>query len=242
MVFSKETITHSTLNVNQDPREWLAETFLLLAAHFERWEGRKPTVAEVEKWIASALADREELIFSDATGVSVSECKLKTKKRPKKSMWKPGDVYAIPLPDKKGFGYAMVVKGDGPTDELYLEYYRLFTKKPLEIAEFKKRDKKVFFTACTEPAALAGERWKKIGRVPFDESSYQLPDFYGYDETFFGASRLWYISRGAANNPAARVYGVSQEEAEAVINPDGLFEAEKIEGWLAKLKEKMEEE
>jgi hypothetical protein len=126
----------------------------------------------------------------------------------------------------------MIVRGSKPTEPVYLEYYSIFSKKRWTISEFKKKEKTVLWTACTEWSPILNGQWKKIGTVSFDEENYQLPDFYGYDETFFGNSKLYYISKGIANDRSARVYGVSKEEAEAVRNPDGIQTSARMEEWL----------
>lgn len=212
----------------------LSEMFVTLANASIEKIGRKPTLEEWQGIIQTAFTLAGERVSDELTEVQVTDCKLKTKKAAssKSNQIKPGDIVAIPFLDGKLTGYGMIVKGKNPDELWYLEYYDLFSKRPMTITTFKKKEKTCIFTLCTEPSAIINGSWKRIGSVPFDESSYQLPDFYGYDVTFFGNSKLYYISRGAANQPDAREYGVSQQEAEAVGNPDGIHTREQVESWL----------
>jgi hypothetical protein len=210
----------------------LTEAFLDATRIYEQEAGRKPTLEEMEILVRLALEGREEDVFSGTEGATVSECKLKWKKKIRTAGPKPGDVYAVPLLDGKVYGYVMIVRGTEPADELYLELLRLFSKKALTAAELKKKEREAFLTVCADWTPILTRAWKKVCTLPFDEKTYNLPDFYGYTVTFFGNSRLYYISRGKANNPDAREVGVTKEEAEAVRNPDGTHSAEQIADWL----------
>jgi hypothetical protein len=211
----------------------LTGAFLDAARIYERETGRGPAPEEMEILIRLALEGREEDVFSGMEGTAVSDCKLKTKKKTRTAGPKPGDVYAVPLLGGKVYGYVMIVKGTKPSDDLYLELLRLFSKKALTAAEMKKKkEREAFLTVCADWTPILSGMWKKVCSLPFDEKTYNLPDFYGYTVTFFGNSRLYYISRGKANDPDVREVGVTQEEAEAVRNPDGTHGAEQIADWL----------
>jgi hypothetical protein len=230
----KETTPKKPHPHEQQLSQRLSETWVNLARSSVEKIGRKPTLEEWQGIIHTAFALAGERVSDELAGMQVTECKLKVKKtsKSKSNQIQPGDIVAIPLLDGKLTGYGMIVRGRKPDEPWYLEYYDLFSKKAMAMATFKKKEKNRLFTLCTEPASILNGSWKKVGSLPFDESGYQLPDFYGYDITFFGNSKLYYISRGIANEPEAREYGVSREEAEAVRNPDGIHSREQVETWL----------
>ncbi|WP_124727814.1 Imm26 family immunity protein [Staphylospora marina] len=212
--------------------QMLSDAFVEAARICERETGKKPELEALEHYILAALCGREAEVLSDLGEERVSECKLKTKKRTSSTGPCPGDVYAVPLLDGNMLGYVKIVKGRRPGEDLYVELLRMFSKKPLTAAGIKKRNPESFLTVCADWSPVLSGVWKKCGSLPFDEEAYQLPDFYGFTMTFFGNSRLYYISRGKANDPAAREEGVSREEAEAVGNPDGVFDHHRIAEWL----------
>ncbi|MBA4542622.1 hypothetical protein H1164_06865 [Thermoactinomyces daqus] len=232
----KKSKSKSELHLNSavegELRTFLQKSFLEAAKLYQSLTGRIPSLEEWERMIALGFQGMEEKVIADLTGYQITEGKLKKKKLTKQAEWRPGDVVAIPLLGKKVYGYGMIVRGGKQDEDLYLEYYSLFSKKKWTLTEFKNKEKTILWTLCTDRAPLATREWKRVGHVAFDEKSYQLPDFFGFDETFFGNSKLYYISKGIANNREARVYGVTREEAEAVKNPDGTQSAEQIEEWL----------
>ncbi|KPC74746.1 hypothetical protein ADL26_09950 [Thermoactinomyces vulgaris] len=231
----KETTPKKPHPHEQELSQMLSETWVNLARTSVDQIGRTPTLEEWQGIMQVSLAIAGERASDELAGKQVTDCKIKVKKAPKSAksdQIQPGDIVAIPLLDGKLTGYGMIVRGGKPDEPWYLEYYDLFSKRAMTLATFKKKEKKQIFTLCTEAAPILTGAWKRIGKMPFDEAAYQLPDFYGYDITFFGNSRLYYISRGAANSPDAREYGVSKEEAEAVRNPDGIHSRQQVESWL----------
>lgn len=242
MTSRKKTESEQPLVIADESIQTLIDAFNKVLEQYHWKEGRKPTLAEWEKLIVLAMEQGKDQIAEDLVEQQVSSCKLRKKKIPKRKTtsrrsrsvsdgYKPGDVYAIPIMDKL-YGYGKIVWGKQPGSELYIELYSTFSKKILKISEFEKREAEPFITCCVEWSPILSGQWKKIGTLPFDEENYQLPDFYGYIVTFFGNSRLYYISRGKANDPDAREYGVSETEAFLVRNPDGIFNHEKVVEWL----------
>jgi hypothetical protein len=219
------------LLIGDEPLDILIDAFRKVADNYQSDVGRKPTVLELERLIQLSL-DYQEDVVSSVEAFQISECRFKIKKAFKRIQWKPGDVFAIPLNKGEVYGYGMVVKGKKQIEDLYIEYYQLFTKKMLSITDFKKKEKPYLFTANTGFTYILSGLWKKIGTLPFDESRYRLPDFYGFDETFFSKEKIYYISKGVADDPDARIHNVSKEEAEAVKNPDGIIGTGIITEWL----------
>jgi hypothetical protein len=230
----KKSITkkHPTIAAEGELRSLLQKSYVEAAKLYQSLTGRVPALEEWEHIVALGFQGIEDKVIADLNGYQITEGKLKKKKVTKQLEWKPGDVVAIPLLEKKVYGYGMIVRGGKKDEDLYLEYYSLFSKKKWTLAEFKSKERTVLWTLCTDWAPLVEGAWKRVGHVAFDEKNYQMPDFYGFDETFFGNSKLYYISKGIANKRDARVYGVTREEAEAVKNPDGTHSGERIEEWL----------
>ncbi|SEN66050.1 immunity 26/phosphotriesterase HocA family protein [Lihuaxuella thermophila] len=231
MGFWEEERQGEKILIGDEPLDILTDAFQQIANHYQTDVGRKPTILELEKLIELAL-EGQEGYQADMGGFLISECKLKKKKKSKRIQWKPGDVFAIPLNEGEVYGYGMVVKGKSQTDDLYIEYYRLFTENVLSITEIKRKEKPYLFTANTGFTYILSGLWKKIGTLPFNEGEYQLPDFYGVDETPFSNKKVYYIVKGSSDDPDARVYGVSKAEAEAVKNPAGIIGTGIIAEWL----------
>jgi len=243
MTTKKKTEPEQPLVISDESVQTLIHAFNQVIEHYHWKAGRKPTLAEWEQLILLTMEQGKDEIADDLEGQQVSGCKLRKKKIPKRkgssrnaksatsSGWQPGDVFAIPVMDKL-YGYGKIVRGSEPTGELYMEFYSVFSKKVLKAKEFQTNEAVPFLTLSVEWGPILSGQWKKVGTIPFDEETYQLPDFYGYTVTFFGNSRLYYISRGKANDPDAREYGVTELEAQATKNPDGTFDHEQVAEWL----------
>ncbi|SEN51819.1 Imm26 family immunity protein [Lihuaxuella thermophila] len=227
MGFWEETTKENNrLLIGDEPFDILIDAFQELSNVYLEDAGRKPTSEELGKLIALALDSMNFECLSDMEGFTLSECKIK-KKKVKKIKYKPGDLFAIPLNDGEVYGYGMVCTGGKPMEDVYIEYYNIFTDNIISINQFKRLKKEVVFTLLSGVAGILDNEWKKIGSIPFDESKYQIPDFY---DKMHGD--VYYISKGAANNPDARIFPVTKEEALKVKNPDGLIGSGIIEEWL----------
>lgn len=179
---------------------------------------RKPTVHELEILIFRALEHMPDKYLLEMENNEVAETKIKVKKAKKKyTNFKPGDIIAIPLNERKIYAYGMITKGHYKADDLYIEYYDLFTPDIITLAEYKNKEKNLLFTIDGGNYGIISGNWKIIGSSSFDESSYQIPDFYG---TEGGSGSYFIIKSGMADDPNAYLK-VTQEEAEKVKNPFG---------------------
>lgn len=242
MTTRKKAELEQSLVIADESIQTLIDAFNKVLEQYHWKEGRKPTLAEWEKLIVLAMEQGKDQMADDLDEQQVSSCKLRKKKIPKRKTtrrsrsstsdgYKPGDLFAIPIIDKL-YGYGKIVRGDQLGGELYVELYSIFSKRVLKIKEFEAKEAEPFLTCSIEWSPILSGQWKRVGTLPFDETNYQLPDFYGYVVTFFGNSRLYYISKGKANDPEAREYGVSEAEALSVRNPDGLFNHDQLVEWL----------
>lgn len=185
---------------------------------------RKPTSVEIEALLTFSLKHSfEQMNEQDLVG-----CKLKTKKRKKKS-GVAGDVITVPLNEDQ-YVYGMIVKDVRYTEVgVYMEFYNIITEKPLKFTHFKRTPKEVCCTIYTGLLFLEEGQWQKIGHIHFNQDAYQLPKF---SDELLGN---YYICDGAAEiNPEMGyvTYQVSEEEAAKVKNPMGLFGSLATENYL----------
>jgi hypothetical protein len=224
--WEESTKDGNELLLGDDPINILIDAFQKVCGAYLEDAVRKPTSQELAKTIVIALDSVYYDCLSDMEGFVISECKIK-KKKAKKISYRPGDVFAIPLNDEEMFGYGMVCTGGKLMEDVYIEYYTIFTDKIISIRQFKLFEKDHLFTALSGIAGIVDREWKKIGSIPFDTSRYKIPDFYGKM-----SNGKYYICKGTANNPNARVFGVTEEEALRIKNPVGLIGSGIIAEWM----------
>lgn len=226
MGFWEEKNGNKTVLIGDEPLDVLMDALDSVSSNYEEALGRKPTVHELEQLIKSAVEGLEELYLSDTNEFVIADVKIKLKKTKKKN-YKPGDIFAIPLNKGELYAYGKVVVGSSTIKEdVYIEYYDLFSNQILSIKEFKQKQKEISFTLMSGISSILSGEWIKIGSVPFNRGEYKLPDFYGeIDGKYF-------ISKGISCDPEARVWGVSEKEALKAKNPDGLIGSHIIQEWL----------
>lgn len=210
--------------IGDEPIDILIDAFEEIKKIYNDELGRNPTINEIETLIKVSLEGQEDNIFQIQNS-AIQGCTLNIKKY-KTVRYGTGYVFAITLKKEDVYSYGKILKGDNKDkDNLFIEYYDLFTKKPLTIRQFIKSKKDTLFIADTGVYSIINGEWKKIGKEYFDESTFVVPDFFGVIDG------KYYISKGASGDPQARV-PATKDEAERVKNPDGLIGSGIIEEWL----------
>lgn len=204
--------------ISEESIDVLMESFRKISLIYEENVGRKPLISEVEELIKSSLFYQTEQCVSDISseeqGVS---CKLKFKKV-KRQPYEEGDFLIIPLRDNL-FAYGIIVKGNSSIKSgVYIQYFDLFTDRPLNYQEVKKVKKENLFILFTGVTDIVNRKWRIIGKINLNQTT--IMDF-----RFFGKiGERYYISEGEANAEKRKI--VTKEEAEQAKNPDGLFGTE----------------
>lgn len=215
MSFWEENHKDKVVVIGDEPLDILINAFEKVNKIYLEDLERNPTVSEIEALIKLSLEGQEDIIFQLENN-QVQDCVIKLKKY-KTIRYGPGDIFVIPLKGHNHFSYGRILKGsNADKSHLFVEYYNLFTKKPISISQFLNREKEVLFIADTGVYGIYNKIWIKIRKMHYDESNFVMPDFFGEIDG------KYYISKGANDDPESRV-PASKEEAEKVKNPDGLI-------------------
>ncbi len=232
MSFWESIKNKETIILSNDAIDLLSDTLLEIKKIYEEDLERKPTVAELEALIMEAM-QLDSNIAEQLEEMEISDVKFKLKKRKKVPNIEPGIVFAIPLREIEKYAYGLVVKGEGLKDDIYIQYFDIFTNEILDIKNFSDQFEKlsVLYTINSGIYGIVNKEWINIGKLSkgkFNPEEYKLPDFVFYNGT------QYFVSRGDANTPIVELQPISKEEGEKIKNPIGLIGSNNIMEMLVK--------
>lgn len=232
MSFWESIKNKETIILSDDAIDLLSDTLLEIKKIYEEDLERKPTVVELEALIMEAM-QLDSNIAEQLEEMEISDVKFKLKKRKKVPNIEPGIVFAIPLKEIEKYAYGLVVKGEGLKDDIYIQYFDIFTNEILDIKNFSNQFEKlsVLYTINSGIYGIVNKEWKiirKLSKRKFNPEEYELPDFVFYN------GKEYFVSRGDANTPIAELEPISKEEGEKIKNPIGLIGSNNIVEMLVK--------
>jgi len=152
----------------------------------------------------------------------ISKVSIRTKKRPARWKLSSGVVYAIPLPQLGGYGYAEVRVSQDENHETgklesmdYIQYYNLRTEKILTLHELDQKNPETCIIIDTGYYGITKGEWIVLGKRHREKGTFETPILFGGVPSLESDEENYYVTRGT--------YGerkfVEEEEARAVINP-----------------------
>lgn len=226
MTFREYMKNKETVVLSDDAIDLLSDTFLEIKEIYEEDLKRKPNAAEFEALILEALQFDLNLL-EQLEEREITDVNIKFKKKKKSPNIEPGFVFSIPLKEIKKYAYGLIVKGKGLNDDIYIQYFDIFTDEILDIKTFNHQFKSfsVLFTINSGTYGIINKEWKTIGKLPrskFNPKEYKLPDFVFYN------GKEYFVSRGNANTPIVELDPISEEEGRKIKNPIGLIGSNNI--------------
>jgi len=143
----------------------IAEDFLQqIAIEYKDELGRKPHLSEVLSCLQAILETRSDEFCDDCDELVVSDITARAKKRPKKQLMAPGDIFTFKHNGK--FYYGRV------TPQLdYYEFYKRAADQPLSIRDIIST-KTIEFPFMVSNEAILNWEWRIVGK-----SQDAFPDF-----------------------------------------------------------------
>jgi hypothetical protein len=226
MSFWESIKNKETVVLSDDAIDLLSDTLLEIKKIYQEDLERMPTVAELEALILKAL-QLDSNINEQLGEMEIVDVNFKLKKKRKTPNIEPGIVFAIPLKEIEKYAYGLVVKGKGLKDDIYIQYFDIFTNEILDIKNFSNQFEKLFvlYTINSGIYGIVNKEWRIIGKLSkgkFNPEEYELPDFVFYN------GKEYFVSRGDANTPIAELEPISKEEGEKIKNPIGLIGSNNI--------------
>jgi len=151
----------------------------------------------------------------------ISKVSIRTKKRPARWKLSSGVVYAIPLPQLGGYGYAEVRVSQDENHETgklesmdYIQYYNLRTEKILTLHELDQKNPETCIIIDTGYYWITKGEWIVLGKRHREKETFETPLLFGSVPCLNSDEENYYITRGTYGE---RIF-VEEEKARAVIN------------------------
>lgn len=159
------------LDISDEGLDCAEEYLRSLRDHYSESLGRAPTLEEVLAYLSATLHFRSEEFIQEGSTLQVDRISATTLKRPRKQRLKPGDVVAIPLPDKTyAFAHAL------PQSCLF-DFYRLRSRTIVSIGILEQTSVFRLKTRTSLTEGVSNWRWRVIGNIPIDCSSFVPNDY-----------------------------------------------------------------
>ena len=146
--------------IGDEPLDIAAEMLSAVIKAYEDDMGRKPTVTELDKVLASSIRSASDKLLDEADDREVTAVSIRLKKRPRRQRFAVGDYVAIPLPSG-GHGYARVKDIHRGWELVFLDFLDAQSDRPMPVEQL--RDRPVLMDDRTDWSSIHDWSWQVLG-------------------------------------------------------------------------------